>query len=111
MLVELCPDIKIAVAHGQLPAKELEKVMMNFYERKYDLLICTTIIENGLDISSANTILVNQAHHFGLSQLYQIRGRVGRSHVKAFAYFILQKMNPLEEKPRGASMFWNAMWN
>ena len=95
MLVKLCPDIKIAVAHGQLPAKALEKVMMDFYERKYDLLICTTIIENGLDIPSTNTILVNQAHHFGLSQLYQIRGRVGRSHVKAFAYFILPKNVPI----------------
>ena len=102
MLTKLCPNARIAVAHGQLPAKELEKVMMDFYEKKYDLLICTTIIENGLDIPSTNTILVNQAHNFGLSQLYQIRGRVGRSHTKAFAYFILPKDRPasIEAKER-----------
>ena len=88
-LKKLVPQAKIAVAHGQMGAGQLEKVMTGFVERQSDLLLCTAIIESGLDIPSANTILVDRADHFGLSQLYQIRGRVGRSRERAYAYLLI----------------------
>jgi transcription-repair coupling factor (superfamily II helicase) len=88
-LERLVPQAKIAVAHGQMPERKLEKVMTEFIDRKHDVLLCTAIIESGLDIPSANTILVDRADHFGLSQLYQIRGRVGRSRERAYAYLLI----------------------
>ncbi|TMB10019.1 MAG: transcription-repair coupling factor, partial [Deltaproteobacteria bacterium] len=88
-LTKLVPQAKIAVAHGQMPEGKLERVMTEFIDRKHDVLLCTAIIESGLDIPSANTILVDRADHFGLSQLYQIRGRVGRSRERAYAYLLI----------------------
>jgi len=88
-LKSLVPEISIAVAHGQMSSNELDEVMSAFYERKFELLICTNIIESGLDLPSANTIIVHRADRFGLSQLYQLRGRVGRSKVRAYAYLTL----------------------
>jgi len=88
-LRRLVPQAKIAVAHGQMPEGKLEKVMTDFVDKQHDLLLCTAIIESGLDIPSANTILVDRADHFGLSQLYQIRGRVGRSRERAYAYLLI----------------------
>jgi transcription-repair coupling factor (superfamily II helicase) len=88
-LRRLVPQAKIAVAHGQMQEGALERVMTEFVERKHDVLLCTAIIESGLDIPSANTILVDRADHFGLSQLYQIRGRVGRSRERAYAYLLI----------------------
>jgi transcription-repair coupling factor (superfamily II helicase) len=88
-LRRLVPQAKIAVAHGQMPEGKLEKVMTDFVDRQHDVLLCTAIIESGLDIPSANTILVDRADHFGLSQLYQIRGRVGRSRERAYAYLLI----------------------
>jgi transcription-repair coupling factor (superfamily II helicase) len=85
---ELVPSARIRVAHGQMPKGELEKVMMDFYRQRINVLICTTIIENGIDVPTANTIIVNRADKFGLSQLHQLRGRVGRSHHRAYAYLV-----------------------
>ena len=96
-LRSLLPEARIAVAHGQMPESELEDIMLDFYDRKYDVLLCSTIIENGLDVSNANTILVYDADRFGLSQLYQLRGRVGRSDRAAFAYFMVKKDKALSE--------------
>ncbi|CAN7499238.1 transcription-repair coupling factor [Pararhizobium sp. LjRoot238] len=83
------PELKVAVAHGQMPATELEDVMNAFYEGRYDVLLSTTIVESGLDVPTANTLIVHRADMFGLAQLYQLRGRVGRSKVRAFALFTL----------------------
>ncbi len=83
---ELLPDAKVEVAHGQMHEKELEQVMQDFYHRRFNILVCTTIIETGIDIPTANTILIHRADKFGLAQLHQLRGRVGRSHHKAYAY-------------------------
>jgi transcription-repair coupling factor (superfamily II helicase) len=88
LLHRLCPDIKIVVAHGQMEGSNLEKIMLGFIEGEYDVLISTSIIESGLDIPNANTIIINNAHHFGLSDLHQLRGRVGRSNRKAFCYLL-----------------------
>jgi transcription-repair coupling factor (superfamily II helicase) len=89
----LCPDMKIAVVHGQMEGSKLEKIMLGFIEGEYDVLISTTIIESGLDIPNANTIIINNAHHFGLSDLHQLRGRVGRSNRKAFCYLLAPPFN------------------
>ncbi|WP_018697918.1 transcription-repair coupling factor [Amorphus coralli] len=86
-LDETVPEVKVAVAHGQIPAGELEDIMTAFYEGKYDVLLSTTIVESGLDIPTANTLIVHRADMFGLSQLYQLRGRVGRSKQRAYALF------------------------
>lgn len=96
-LTAMLPDVKIGIAHGQMGEEELERAMLNFYEGKYDILLATSIIENGLDVSNANTIIIYDADYFGLSQLYQMRGRVGRSKQMAFAYFIYQKDKILSE--------------
>ncbi|SDP17714.1 transcription-repair coupling factor [Selenomonas ruminantium] len=96
-LEALVPDARIQTAHGQMPESLLERVMMDFYEGEYDILLATSIVENGLDVSNANTIIVYNADHFGLSQLYQMRGRVGRSHHMAFAYFVYQADKILTE--------------
>ncbi len=85
-LAELLPDAKIDVAHGQMHEAQLEKVMTNFYHQRFNILVCTTIIETGIDIPTANTIIIERADRFGLAQLYQLRGRVGRSHHRAYAY-------------------------
>ncbi|EQD76724.1 transcription-repair coupling factor, partial [mine drainage metagenome] len=77
------------IAHGQMPERELENVMLDFHRQRFNTLVCTTIIESGIDIPSANTILVNRADKFGLAQLHQLRGRVGRSHHRAYAYLIV----------------------
>jgi transcription-repair coupling factor (superfamily II helicase) len=98
-LRNLLPKVKIEVGHGQMKEKELEKVMIDFAHHKFDVLIATTIIENGIDIANANTIIINRADTFGLAQLYQIRGRVGRSDRRAYAYFIIpKKMNEMARK-------------
>ncbi len=88
-IAELVPEAKIAVAHGQLSATELDSIMNDFYDGKYDILISTAIIESGLDIPTANTMIIHNAHLFGLAQLYQMRGRVGRGKTRAYAYFLL----------------------
>ncbi|HOB62057.1 MAG TPA: transcription-repair coupling factor [Candidatus Competibacteraceae bacterium] len=88
-LAELAPGARIAVAHGQMRERELEQVMLDFYHRRCNLLVCTTIIESGIDVPSANTILINRADKLGLAQLHQLRGRVGRSHHRAYAYLIV----------------------
>lgn len=88
-LHRVVPEAKVAVAHGQMDEKELEKIMLAFMHGEYNLLLCTTIIESGLDIPSANTLIVNRADTFGLAQLYQLRGRVGRSRLRAYAYFLI----------------------
>ncbi len=85
---ELVPAARIRVAHGQMPRGELEKVMLDFYRQRINVLVCTTIIENGIDVPTANTIIVNRADKFGLAQLHQLRGRVGRSHHRAYAYLV-----------------------
>ncbi len=100
-LQRLIPEARIAVGHGQLPEDQLERVMMDFSSGEYDVLISTTIIENGLDIPNANTIIVNNAALFGLAQLYQLRGRVGRASHQAYAYFLYNKdtkLAPIQEK-------------
>ena len=96
-LQQLVPEARIQTAHGQMPEDLLERVMMDFYEGDYDILLATSIVENGLDVANANTIIVYNADHFGLSQLYQMRGRVGRSHHMAFAYFVYQADRILTE--------------
>lgn len=86
---ELVPQARVRIAHGQMPKGELEDVMLDFYRQRFNVLVCTTIIENGIDVPTANTIIVNRADKFGLSQLHQVRGRVGRSHHRAYAYLIV----------------------
>ncbi len=86
MVRRLCPEVDVTMAHGQMDAKDLESTLIAFIDRKYDVLVCTNIIETGLDIANANTIIINNAHQFGLSDLHQLRGRVGRSNKKAFCY-------------------------
>jgi len=85
----LVPDARVRTAHGQLPERELERVMLDFYHRRFNVLLCTTIIETGIDVPNANTIIINRADRFGLAQLYQLRGRVGRSHHRAWAYLLI----------------------
>ena len=86
---EMVPEARVAMAHGQMPEKELEQVMVRFWHREVDVLVCTAIIEAGLDIPAANTIIINRAHTMGLAQLYQLRGRVGRSQAQAYAYLLV----------------------
>ena len=100
ILHRLVPDMKICVAHGQMESKDLEDRMLSFMRGDYDLLLCTTIIENGLDIPNANTILVNQAQNIGLSDLHQLRGRVGRSNKKAFCYLIVPPLASITDDAR-----------
>src|SRR5699024_1367177 len=87
-LEELVPEARIAVAHGQMPERELEAVMKDFYQQRTNVLLCTTIIETGIDVPTANTIIINRADRLGLAQLHQLRGRVGRSHHQAYAYLL-----------------------
>ncbi len=100
ILHRLVPDMKICVAHGQMESKDLEDRMLAFMRGDYDLLLCTTIVENGLDIPNANTIIINQAQNIGLSDLHQLRGRVGRSNKKAFCYLIVPPLVSLSDDAR-----------
>jgi transcription-repair coupling factor (superfamily II helicase) len=96
----LCPDLAIGYAHGQMEGHDLEKRILDFIDRKYDVLVCTNIVESGVDIPNVNTIIVNNAHQFGLSDLHQLRGRVGRSNKKAFCYLLAPPMSTLPSDSR-----------
>ena len=96
----LCPDLSIGFAHGQLEGHELEERILDFIDKKYDVLVCTNIVESGVDIPNVNTIIVNNAHQFGLSDLHQLRGRVGRSNKKAFCYLLAPPMSTLPTDSR-----------
>ncbi|WP_368501899.1 transcription-repair coupling factor [Flavitalea sp. BT771] len=96
----LCPDLSISYAHGQMEGHELEEKILDFIDRKYDVLVCTNIVESGVDIPNVNTIIVNNAHHFGLSDLHQLRGRVGRSNKKAFCYLLAPSLATLPDDSR-----------
>lgn len=100
LIKRLCPDLDIAMAHGQMESKNLEKTLLDFIDYKHDVLVCTNIIETGLDISNANTIIINNAHQFGLSDLHQLRGRVGRSNKKAFCYLFTPPLSALTPEAR-----------
>ncbi len=93
----LVPEARVAVAHGQMPEEQLESTVQGFWNREFDILVCTTIVETGLDISNANTLIVERADTFGLSQLHQLRGRVGRSRERGYAYFLYPRETPLTE--------------
>jgi transcription-repair coupling factor (superfamily II helicase) len=96
----ICPNVRSAIVHGQMDGKSIENVMFDFIQGDYDVLIATTIIESGLDIPNANTIFINDAHHFGLSELHQLRGRVGRSNKKAFCYLLAPPFDNLTHEAR-----------
>jgi transcription-repair coupling factor (superfamily II helicase) len=96
----LIPEARVVIAHGQMPEEQLENIMVDFLNRKYDVLICTTIIEIGLDIPNVNTIIIDDAHQFGLSQLYQLRGRVGRSTRRAYAYLLYPSQKSLTDNAK-----------
>jgi transcription-repair coupling factor (superfamily II helicase) len=100
LLQRVAPDAKIGIGHGQMGEEALEKVMVDFIERRYDILLATTIIENGLDIPNANTMIINRADRYGLGQLYQLRGRVGRSDRRAYAYLLIPPVDSLSEVAR-----------
>lgn len=100
MLQRLVPDARIAIGHGQMDGKKLEQIMLEFMEGYYDVLVATTIIESGLDVPNANTIFINNAHQFGLSDLHQMRGRVGRSNKKAFCYLISSDISSMSDEAR-----------
>jgi len=100
MIQGLCPDLSIGYAHGQMEGNELEDRILSFIDRKYDVLVCTNIVESGVDIPNVNTIVVNNAHHFGLSDLHQLRGRVGRSNKKAFCYLLAPSLATLPDDSR-----------
>ncbi len=100
LLQRLCPGVDIAMAHGQMDSDHLEKVLVDFIDRKFDVLVCTNIIETGLDIPNANTIIINRADMFGLSDLHQLRGRVGRSNQKAYCYLLAPPMSVLTQEAR-----------
>ena len=100
MLQELVPQARIGVGHGQMEEKELERTMLRFVRHEYDILVCTTIVENGLDIPLANTMIIENADRYGLSELYQLRGRVGRSNRRAYAYLLVQPDTELSEVAR-----------
>ncbi|MDY7087224.1 MAG: transcription-repair coupling factor [Actinomycetota bacterium] len=97
-LRELVPEARVAVAHGQMSEEQLEKVMVGFWEKEFDVLVCTTIVESGIDIPNANTLIVERADLLGLAQLHQIRGRVGRGRERAYAYFLYPREKPLTEQ-------------
>ena len=94
-LRELVPEVELRVAHGQMRERDLERTMLDFYHRRFNVLVCTTIIETGIDVPSANTVVINRADHFGLAQLHQLRGRVGRSHHRAYAYLIVPQQRAM----------------
>ena len=94
-LAQLVPEARVVVAHGQMPERQLERIMSDFYHKRFNVLLCTTIIETGIDVPSANTIIIERADKFGLAQLHQLRGRVGRSHHQAYAYMLTPGWNSL----------------
>ncbi|MES2777140.1 MAG: transcription-repair coupling factor [Bacteroidota bacterium] len=96
----LCPDISVAFAHGQMEGDQLEDTILDFMDRRYDVLVCTNIVESGVDIPNVNTIIINNAHQFGLSDLHQLRGRVGRSNKKAFCYLLAPSLSTLPSDSR-----------
>ena len=100
IISRLVPDAEIAIAHGRIDGKKLEKTMLDFINGKYDILVSTTIVESGLDVPNANTIFINNAQNFGLSDLHQMRGRVGRSNKKAFCYFITPPYSSMTKEAR-----------
>lgn len=100
MIQRLVPDARVGIGHGQMDGKQLEDVMAKFIEGAFDVLVATTIIESGIDISNANTMIINDAHHFGLSDLHQLRGRVGRSNKKAFCYLLAPPLHALPDESR-----------
>ncbi|NCW11753.1 MAG: transcription-repair coupling factor [Chitinophagia bacterium] len=100
MIQSLCPDLSIGYAHGQLEGHLLEEKILDFIERRYDVLVCTNIVESGVDIPNVNTIIINNAHQFGLSDLHQLRGRVGRSNKKAFCYLLAPPISTLPDDSR-----------
>jgi transcription-repair coupling factor (superfamily II helicase) len=100
MICRLCPGVRVAIGHGQMDGKDLEKIMLDFIQGEYDVLLATTIIESGIDISNANTMIINNAQNFGLSDLHQLRGRVGRSNKKAFCYLIAPKYHEMTTEAR-----------
>lgn len=100
MISRLCPGVRVGIGHGQMDGKALEKIMFDFINGEYDVLLATTIIESGIDISNANTIIINDAHNFGLSDLHQLRGRVGRSNKKGFCYLVAPKFSILTSDSR-----------
>lgn len=100
MIQRLCPDARVGIAHGQMAGHELEDVMSNFIEGAYDVLVSTAIVESGIDIANANTIIINEAHHFGMSDLHQLRGRVGRNNKHAFCYLLCPPLHLLTEDAR-----------
>jgi transcription-repair coupling factor (superfamily II helicase) len=100
MIQKFVPDVKIAIAHGQMEGSKLEKTMLDFIEGDYDVLLATKIIESGLDIPNVNTIIINEANHYGLSELHQMRGRVGRSNKKAFCYLLAPPPMALTDEAR-----------
>jgi transcription-repair coupling factor (superfamily II helicase) len=99
-IAELVPEATVHYAHGQMRERELEQVMSDFYHQRFNILVCTTIIETGIDIPTANTIIMNRADRFGLAQLYQLRGRVGRSHHRAYAYLVIPSRRNLTQDAR-----------
>jgi transcription-repair coupling factor (superfamily II helicase) len=100
LIQTLCPDISIAFAHGQMDGDQLEDTILDFMDKKYDVLVCTNIVESGVDIPNVNTIIINNAHQFGLSDLHQLRGGVGRSNKKAFCYLFAPPMSTLPPDSR-----------
>ncbi len=94
---ELVPEARVATAHGKMGEQKLEQVVVDFWEKRFDVLVCTTIVETGLDISNANTLIVERADRLGLSQLHQLRGRVGRGRERAYSYFLYPPETPLTE--------------
>jgi transcription-repair coupling factor (superfamily II helicase) len=99
-LAKLLPEARVKVAHGQMRERELEHVMRDFYQQRFNVLVCTTIIETGIDVPTANTIIINRADKFGLAQLHQLRGRVGRSHHQAYAYLLLPDEGAIAAKAK-----------
>jgi len=99
-LHELLPEAEVQVAHGQMPERELERVMLDFYHQRFNVLVCSTIIESGIDVPSANTIIIERADKFGLAQLHQLRGRVGRSHTRAYCYLLIPGRRVITEDAR-----------
>jgi transcription-repair coupling factor (superfamily II helicase) len=100
IIQRLCPDLTIGFAHGQLEGHQLEEKILDFIEKRYDVLVCTNIVESGVDIANVNTIIINNAHQFGLSDLHQLRGRVGRSNKKAFCYLLAPPISTLPDDSR-----------
>ncbi len=99
-VTKIMPEARLGLAHGQMHERELERVMLDFYHRRFDILVCTAIIESGLDVPTANTIIIDHAEQFGLAQLHQLRGRVGRSHHQAFAYLLAPPRDALQADAR-----------